>query len=56
MRGLKKIGRVQERTCLNTMRKEIMNLQELLGEAYNENMSIEDINNALQGKNLAQFR
>ena len=55
MRGLKKIGRVQERTCLNTMRKEIMNLQELLGEAYNENMSIEDINNALQGKNLADL-
>lgn len=32
-----------------------MNLQELLGEAYNENMSIEDINNALQGKNLADL-
>lgn len=32
-----------------------MNLQELLGEAYNENMSIEDINNALQGKKLADL-
>ena len=32
-----------------------MNLQELLGEAYKEDMSIEDINNALQGKNLADL-
>lgn len=32
-----------------------MNLQELLGEAYREDMSIEDINNALQGKNLADL-
>lgn len=32
-----------------------MNLQELLGEAYNENMSIDDINNALQGKKLADL-
>lgn len=32
-----------------------MNLQELLGEAYKDDMSIEDINNALQGKNLADL-
>lgn len=32
-----------------------MNLQELLGEAYKEDMSIEDINNALQGKKLADL-
>lgn len=32
-----------------------MNLQELLGEAYKENMTIEEVNTALQGKKLADL-
>ena len=32
-----------------------MNLQELLGEAYKENMTLADVENALQGKNLVDL-
>lgn len=49
------MGRVKRELVKNTTWKEIMNLQELLGDAYKEDMSIEDINNALQGKKLADL-
>jgi uncharacterized surface protein with fasciclin (FAS1) repeats len=50
------MGRAQERTCLKHHVEGIsMNLQEMLGDAYKEDMTIDDINTALQGKKFADL-